>query len=181
MSSPTESSYVNESIPFPALSDETVRLILDRTNAAEQMIRLMKGEVWVVRKDEDGNPVGAWESRGDKMMNDEGIKTFTLLIYSTVTPDKLVTNISEDEVNRLVREMMSAVVDLVWERGDEFEIPAANRSYLIRLLEQNLFLSLSASRKGTLIKALRNQISRDEKVTYTPERQQPRFKLPFTQ
>src|SRR3990167_7968349 len=151
---PRHAEVVREQIPTPVISDEIWKLILDRSKTPEMLIHLLKGEVWVTRQ--KGNEVtGNWERKGEQMMNDKGIKFFTPFIYSTVMPDKLVTFITEEEVNRLVREMVWAVIAIIHERGDEFQIAASNRSYIVRLLEQNYFLSLTASRKGTILQALK--------------------------
>jgi hypothetical protein len=111
-------------------------------------------------------------------MNDEGIRFFTVLFYSSVTPDKLTTFITDQEVNRMMRHMMEAVIDVIVERGDEFQVPASNRSYVALLIEHSYFMALTASRKGTMLKALKPAYERRE--VYTPQKEPSQgFKLPF--
>jgi len=167
---------VHDELPIPAVSDEIWKLILDRTRVPESLIHMLKGEVWAVSYDKENNPVGKWEKRGESLMNEAGIRFFTPLIYSTVTPDKLATFLTEDEVNRMTREMMETIVQIIHEKGDEFEIPASNRSYVTRLLEQNYFLSLTASRKGTILEALKPMYERRE--IYTPQQKRRGLGLP---
>jgi hypothetical protein len=174
MPSPEEEQYpkgsgiVRETMPIPQISDEIWKLILDRNKTPEMLIHLIKGEVWVTRQ--KGKEItGAWEKRGEQLMNDKGIRFFTPFLYSTSMPDKLVTFITEEEVNRLVREMIYAIIAIIHERGDEFEIAASNRSYIVRLLEQNYFLSLTASRKGTILQALKPMYTRSEIYQQAPK------------
>ena len=166
-------NIVSEQLPLPPMSDELWKLILDRQHVPETLVHMLKGEVWEVREIiEDGSPVrkGSWVARGRSLMNDAGIRFFTPFIYSTVTMDKLTTKLTEEEVNRLVREMMSSVVTVIWERGDEFEIEAADRSYIVRMLEQNYFIGLTASRRGIMLDTINRGYHRDERVTVTPKK-----------
>lgn len=163
-------NVVSEQLPLPPMSDELWKLILDRQHVPETLVHMLKGEVWEVREagvDENGNPIrkGRWVVRGRPLMNEEGIRFFTPFIYSTVTLDKLTTKLTEEEVNRLVREMLSSVVTVIWERGDEFEIAASDRSYVIRMLEQNYFIGLTASRRGIMLDTINRGYNREERVT----------------
>jgi len=170
------SDYVYEDLPMGTATEEVWKLLLDRSQTAERMISLLKGEVVVPYKDAEGNPAWRMEKRGDPLMNEKGVRFFTPHIYSSCTPDKIATFISEEEANRLVREMSETLVDIIEERGDEFEIPASNRSYVLRLLEQNYFLALTASRQGTILKAITKGVERRE--YYAPMPKQKRFNWP---
>jgi hypothetical protein len=172
---PRNAEVVREQIPTPVISDEIWKLILDRSKTPEMLIHLLKGEVWITRQ-RDKEITGAWERKGEPLMNDKGIRFFTTFLYSSSMPDKLVTFITEEEVNRLVREMIHAIIYIIQERGDEFDIAASNRSYITRLLEQNYFLSLTASRKGTILAALKPMYTRQE--IYNPSQKERRFGMP---
>lgn len=166
---------VREEIPTPVMSDEIWKLILDRSRIPETIIHMLKGEVWIV-KDNNGQLVGSWEKRGEALMNDRGIRFFTPLLYSAITPDKLTTFITEEETNRMVKDMMESIIEVIWERGDEFEIPASNRSYVCRMIEHYYFLSLTSSRKGTILNALKPAYERKE--VYSPNPRPGKFKMP---
>ena len=168
-------NFVREEVPVPAVSDEIWKLILDRTKMPEMLVHMLKGEVWVTREVK-GEIVGNWEQRGDPLMNEHGIRFFTPMIYSIVTPDKLTTNISEDEVMRLMKMIMEPVIEVIHERGDEFGIPASNRKYVTRQIEWNLFMGLTASRRGTILAALKPMYERKE--IYTPQQKGGGFKMP---
>ena len=143
---------------LPAAPDEILRMILDRRKIPEAIVHMLQGEVWIEYL-KDGKVRGRWERRGEVLMNETGIRAFTPLIFSTVTPDKLATDISDDEVRRLTYEMMAAVVDMIEERGEEFGILPANRGYIVRLLEHNLFMGLTSSRNATILKTIERAYS----------------------
>jgi len=164
---PRESSIVREEVPVPAVSEEIWKLMLDRSKTAEMMIHTLRGEFWVV-KIENGKPIGTWEQKGDPLMNERGIRFFSSFIFSAMSPDKLVTFLTEEEVNRLTLEMVETLIAIIAERGDEFQIPAANRSFVLRLLEQYYFINLTSSRKGTMLQTIKPTYERKE--VYTPER-----------
>lgn len=170
------SDYVYEDLPMGTATEEVWKLLLDRSHTAERMISLLKGEVVVPMKNKDGTYSWRYEKKGEPLMNEQGVRFFTPHIYSSCTPDKIATLISEEEANRLVREMSETLVDIIEERGDEFEIPASNRSYVLRLLEQNYFLALTASRKGTILNAITKGVERRE--YYAPMPKQKRFNWP---
>ena len=169
-------NFVKEEVPTPMVSDEIWKLILDRSEIPETLIHTLKGEVLVTETDKDGIMKGRWEARGDPLMNEKGIRFFTPLLFSIVTPDKITTVITEEELNRMMREMMTALIDVIVENGDDFGIPASNRNYVMRILEWNMFMSLSGSRKGTMLQALR-QIYERREIT-SPAQKKGGLKLP---
>lgn len=162
------SNIISEDLPFRPMTDDIWKLILDRQHIPETLIHMLRGEVWVVTEesDSDGNPIqkGKWDKRGRPLMNEIGIRFFTPFIYSTVTPDKLTTKLSDDEVNRLVREMLLSIVEVMMERGDEFEVSASDRSYVVRLIEQNYYISLTGSRMATILDTLKPTMRREERI-----------------
>lgn len=165
---PTE-NFVTQEIPTPVQSDEIWKLILDRNRIPDAMIHMLKGEAWEDGL-KDGEPYGKWVQVGEPTMNERGIKFFTPILYSLVTPDKLTTFISEEEFNRLMKEFMTTIVYVIMERGDEFGIPASNRNVIVDMLEKYSVFSFSASRKGTILAALKPAYQRTE--TYAPMRPQ---------
>ena len=168
------SDYVNEEVPTPPISDEVWKQILDRRQIPESFIHTLKGERGTFTE-KDGYIYPSWESDGMPVMNDIGINVFKPFIYSVVTVDKLITRITEEEVNRLMRDMMKAIVKIIAERGDEFNIPPSGRNLVVQMFEQYCFMNLTASRRGTLIDVLKPTFERKE--VYTPQ-QRPRFKFP---
>ena len=174
-----ERQIISEQMPLPPMSDDLWKLILDRQSVPETLVHMLKGEVWEVREeliDGVATRKGRWVAKGVPLMNDTGIRFFTVLIYSTVTLDKLTTKLTEDEVKRLVREMIEEVIAVLWERGDEFGIEAAHRGFIERLLEQNYFIGLTASRKGIILETLNRGYSREERVT--SDGKKDKFQMP---
>jgi hypothetical protein len=168
-------NFVTQEIPTPVTSDEIWKLILDRNRIPDAIIHMMKGEAWEDGL-KDGVPYGKWVIVGEPLMNDKGIKFFTPILYSLVTPDKLTTFISEEEFNRLMHEFMDAIIYVIMERGDEFGIPASNRDVIIDMFEKYAVFSFSASRKGTILAALKPAYERKE--LYTPYKPQGGFRFP---
>lgn len=170
-----QGTYFQESLPAPQLDGEIWKLILDRSQIPENIIHTLKGEVWVTEKgiDERGEEVarGGWKVVGEPLMNDHGIRFFSTYLYSAMSPDKLATFLTEEEVNRMARDMTKAIILIIVERGDEFGIAPANRSFIVELLDHYYFSNLTASRKGTILNALKPMYHREEHTTVAPAQQ----------
>jgi hypothetical protein len=163
---------VNERIPIPPISSEIWKLLLDRSQVPEVMVHTLKGEVWVTEtvKGSDGRDtiVGHWEQRGEQLMNDDGVRYFSSFFYAAMSPDKLATFLTEEEVYDRAREMTKTIILIILEKGDQFGIKASNRKYVVRLLDDFYFMNLTASRRGTILNAIRQVYERHE--TYAPEK-----------
>lgn len=172
-----QSGYVHESLPTPPMDSEIWKLLLDRSQIPETMVHTLKGEVWTYDVDQDTGRAknGRWVVRGDPLMNDRGVRFFSSFLYSAMSPDKLATNVTDEEVKRMARDMSVAIITLIAERGEEFGISSANRTYIVELLDHYYFTNLTASRRGTILGAIRAGYERKE--VYSPA-QKPQFKLP---
>ncbi len=158
---------IEEQMPSP-VSEEIWKLILDRSKTYDIIIHLLKGETLVMQKNDDGDYIYNWVKTGEPLMNDMGAKYFSTVIYSCMTPDKITTFFSGDEVNGMVLDMMEALVDIIEEWGEEFSIAAANRNIIITLIEHFYFSNLTGSRKGTILDALTMGYERKE-IYSTPQ------------
>lgn len=169
---PTEGTVYDE-IPAPPVSDEIWKLILDRSSIPEVLVHTLKGEVWVTTIDpKTSRLTGRWERRGRAVMNEIGIRFFSPHIYSSMSPDKLATFFTDEEVKDRAREMAKTIILIIAERGDEFGVAASDRRYVVRLFDDFYFANLTASRKGTILNALRQIYERRE--TYVPEKKPKR-------
>jgi hypothetical protein len=164
---PTQRSSRDE-LPISPIPEDIWKIILDRQGIPENMVHMLRGEVGVPSISPSGKRYIKWEQRGDPLMNDIGIRFFTPLFYSATSPDKLVTNISDEEVNTMMKEMMMAVIYVIIERGDEFGIPPSNRSFVLLQIEHFYFMALTASRRGTILNVLKPTFKREE--TFTPQK-----------
>ena len=169
----SQAGTVSEQVPIPAVSDEIWKLILDRSQIPETMIHMLKGEVWVTSQDKDGNVSARWEPRGLPLMNETGIRFFSSFLYSSMSPDKLATRLTELEVNQRAHDMTKALILIVAERGNKFGIDPSNRTYIVRILDDFYFSNLTASRKGTILDALKPAYERIEH--YSPAKQSSSF------
>jgi len=160
---------VQEEMPVPPISEEIWRTILDRSMIPDVLIHNLKGEVWVKKINPKTNEVeGWWERKGEPLMNEKGIRFFSSFLYSAMSIDKITTFLTEEEVARLTHDMVETIIFIIGERGDEFGIDAANRRYIVDLLESFYFSNLTASRKGTILAALKPSYERKE--IYMPEK-----------
>jgi len=155
--------YIQEAFPTPPLDPEIWKLILDRSQIPEILIHTLKGEVWVTVQDDAGKVVsGRWEKRGEELMNDKGIRFFSSFLYSAMSPDKLATFITDEEAKMRAKIMYKNIIILIAERGMEFGITDANRTYICDLLDDFYFMNLTASRKGTILNTLKPMYERKE-------------------
>jgi len=170
------SDYVYEEMPTPVVSDEIWKLILDRSKIPGDLAHKLAGEVYIVKENKKGELIGRWVEAGKPLMNKEGIRFFMSILTSAMTPDKLATFLTELEVNRMAKDMTKTIIYIIAERGDEFEIDASNRSYIVETFDHFYFANLTSSRKGTILNALKPMYERKE--VYTPMPKQGRLKLP---
>ena len=160
-----------EELPLSPISDDILKLILDRQRVSLDMINMIKGVSFIVRKDDEtGKVYGEYVKTGDPIMNEKGINFFSTFFYSAMSVDKLTTNISEEEMSIMMKEMSFAITDVIAERGEEFGIDASSRSFLLLQIEHFYHMALSGSRRGTIINLLKPIMRREE--TYTPQQQQ---------
>lgn len=166
---------VNESIPFPPVSDEVWKMLLDRSLLPSNMAHMLSGEVWVT-EEVDGEMRAAWKPMGSPTMNKAGIRFFMSMMSSAMSPDKIATSLTEREVNQMACEMVKTIIYIIAERGDEFAIAANSRRYVVDLLDHFYFANLTASRRGTILNALKSAYTREERVTEMPR--QKKFSMP---
>lgn len=176
---PRQTDSSRDEIPTSPVSDDIWKLILDRQHVALDMINMLKGVSYIVKRDEKtGRVYGEYVRTGVPVMNEKGINFFSPMFYASMSPDKLTTNISDSEVSIMMREMMYSVIDVIAEMGDDFGIAASNRSFVLLQIEHFYFMALTASRRGTILNALKPTFRREE--TYTPQKKEHRGWNPLT-
>lgn len=161
---------VHEERPMPAISDELWTMILDRSTMAANIINLLKGYVHSYEY-KDGEVTVGWVQSGEKMMGDDGIRLFSTIIHSAITPDKLITHITEEEAGERSREMAKEIILIIAKRGKEFEINRDNWSIIRKIMDDYYFFAMTGSRRGTLIELIKPTYERKE--TITPRRDKP--------
>jgi len=171
-SSNPNTEFVEEQLPSP-VTEEIWKLILDRSKTYDIIVHLLKGEVMVPEQDKQGNTVWGWKRTRKSYMNNEGIGVFSSILYSAMTPDKVTTFLTDDEVNKLAFEMSITVVEIIEEQGGAFGIDAADRTLIVKLVDDFYFLNLTGSRKGTILDAL--TMGYERKEFYTPQDQKKGF------
>ena len=161
---------VHEERPMPAISDELWNMILDRSTMAANIINLLKGYVHSYEY-KDGEVTVGWVKSGERLMNDHGIRLFSTIIHAAITPDKLITHITEDEARERSREMDMEIILIIAKRGKEFFIKRDNWGVIRKIMDDYYFFAMTGSRRGTLIELIKPTYERKE--TITPRRDKP--------
>jgi hypothetical protein len=163
-----ERSHSKDELPISHVGDDIWKIILERQRLASDLINLYSGIVGIPDIDKNGKAYIRYERVGKPRMNEKGIQFFKPIIYSAMTPDKLVTNITDEEVKAMMKEFMYAFIDTIVEKREEFEIDPSDMSMLSVNTDHFYFLALSGSRRGTLLAVLKPTFKREE--TYTPQK-----------
>jgi len=157
-----------EEIPVPPISDDTWKLILDRSNVPMRIQHEFLGEMWVYDVDSYGKLIpgsGRWEEKGAPLMNEHGARFFTSVLISAMTPDKITTWLTDAEVSSMCASIRKTVIFLIGEREDEFEINPSDRRLILDIIDHYYFSNLTASRKGMMMRAMKPTIERRETLS----------------
>jgi len=168
--SSSQTTYTAEERMPRILTDDVLKMIIDRSSTYDSIIHQFRGDVLVPKEvSHDGKKrmMFVWEPGKDALMNKAGVDAFCSLLYNAMSPDKIVTNLSDEEVKDMAWEMVNVVIDLIEEKGEEFGIEPANRNIIVKLIDDFYFVNLTASRRGTIIDVLKQGYERKEVATQT--------------
>jgi len=168
-----ESYKRRESVPVGFPSEELWKFILDREKIPQRLMMQLKGFRYVYSEE-----AGKWvhEKIGDPWMNDKGVKWVISVISPYCEPTTTVTKLTKEEVNDMTKEIMNSVVAKFEQCWEEFKIRKSNLLAITRLIEQIIFLNLSASREGTILESIIPRYAIQE--IYKPEEKKSRWRFP---
>jgi len=171
------SDYVYEEAPA-YVSDEVWKLLLNRSPIARKIAHSLAGEMLIREEDEKGNVVERYVGTGEPYINKRGVLFFATLIESCTSADKIATFITDEEVRIRCLSFRDNVIFIIAERHEDFGIDPAHWSLVLEIIEDFYFFNLTASRQGTILKALKHGVERKEIYTPMPKQKQG-LKLPF--
>ena len=178
MEGDVESRHIREQVPIQQVSSEVLKFILDRRTIAETLKHQLKGETRVEVTGDDGEVKIEWRKTDEEMVNDLGARYLGSLLNHSLNQNMIASFITDDETKIFTEEFGHIVVDTIIERGNEFEVNAANRSTVVKIVEDTYFMAMTASRNGTLLKAIKPTVERKE--VYTPQKDdKPGFNWPL--
>ncbi len=176
---PRASDIVTEEVPMPLVSDEILKIILDRAEIANYIVNTFKGVVISGYAEDDAGVLKpVMEKSGIEYMNPEGIKFVRTFLHAAMSPDKLVTRLSEDEVLEMMKIEADMLTFMLGENAKRFGIDPSYRDFIFNTLLNFTFTNLTSSRRGTLLESVLKQ-GYERKEIYTPQapQKQKRFGL----
>ena len=147
---------IKEQIPYGVVSEELWKFILDREKLPDRVKHELRGDRYIYSKQ-------TWERAEKPRINDDGVDWIMSIISPYCDVAFTTTNLSKEEVNRFTKEMMWAIIGKFEQCYKEFGIADSDLLPVTRLIEQVIFLNLSASREGMIIGQIMPRYSREER------------------
>lgn len=160
-----ESGSVREDVPT-AISSNVLTYILSRQDLPERLMHLLRGNVYDFQKKK-------YVKRGDPLMNEKGIRWVGTFIDQYLGVDKIVTDISEEELKRICRDVRFDVVAKFYISWEMFDVKKSDLTPIVDIIDHFVFMNLSASRNATLLEFMKPTYKRLE--TYRPEQKKKRL------
>ena len=165
---PIEREDIESEVPYQP-SPDLWKMIIERQDIGSRLRHILSGDVEVN---------GKWESLGSPYANAKGIRWFMTVVSSYLSVDKLLTDLSEEEVNDMAMRIGFDVIDKIAMCWEEFDIKKSDMFTIVDIINDFVFTALSASREGTLLEAMKPTYRRLE--TYKPEEGKRKFSwIPF--
>lgn len=139
--------------PFQSITSELiqpedssfVQQTLDVTTIIDSIEHMLKGEVqlWSEKKD-----CWIWEPKGEKQMNEMGVKAVMTTISFHVNKDIILSTLTQDEIRTICNHLhVDLALQFVY-RSEEFGIKKANRNLLISSIMNLIYVTLKRAIKG---------------------------------
>ena len=154
-------TYVAEDIPTGYLHPDFMIWQLETSDILDELTHLLRGEF------REGDK---WVRRGERLMNEEGIRMIVTIVGSHLTKDKVLTDLDEEDIKRIAKEVRDDVVDLLTLKWKEYEIDKAHLSIIVDIVDHFVYANLRRSKEGRTIDYLKPMIKRIETVKAEKEK-----------
>jgi hypothetical protein len=159
---------VEGAAPVPT---ETVALELDTIGIIETVTNQLAGRIY----DPSTN---SYKEMGARMINELGEKELTTVLASYLSRDKILSNMTSDEIKETTKELSEALAIVLLLKYKAFEIDKANIMLVLRMIEHTVHTNLLRSKEGRTLDHIANIIKINEKAKEEGFHF-PRLSLPF--
>lgn len=173
MNEPSE-SVVNEEIfeevPTYLQSPDFFIYQLDNEEIIKRLAHRLRGEIW-------DTELNKWVEKGQRLMNDDGIRMLVTIVDSHLSKEKILTDITQEQVDRIASAMRFCLIHHLRMRWKSYNIDKSNLSIILNIVDHHIFCNISRSIGGRTLEYFKPTIKRVE--TIKPEKEGRGFNIPF--
>lgn len=148
--------------PF-IVTDNFMQYRLDSSDIIEEILHYLRGEVWDPKHK---NYVKKYE----RLCNDDGINAIASVLYSHLNKNIYTSDLEEEDINRIAREIRIAIAMLVSLYYHEFGIDEKYRKLIILEVDHQVYAALRRALEGGERNLIGRSVTRVETVQQLPER-----------
>jgi len=141
-----------------ALPKEIIELLLDSSLTIEKIRHNLMGEVLMTKTevDEQGNQFlkTIWEPIGEKVMCDIGVRAIVNILDTYIGADSATSNLTSEEISRIMTKLDKTLSRVIYERRDEFEIKESMMTLVKDGICDKVFLALKKSENAKFMESL---------------------------
>lgn len=137
-----------------AMPQEVLTLLLDQQMAIERLRHDLAGEILEVYKDENGMITTRWLEKGERKMNNHGIRFVTSVLSEYLSPSSATSDLEDDEIYMITREVAKFINGILYSKGKEFEVDPNYKTWILKSITHMIFIELKKSHNAMFIKAL---------------------------
>jgi len=145
---------------------------IDSSDIVIGLENLLRGRFW----DREKN---VWETKGDPLLNEDGIKMMLTIVASHLSKEKILTDVPKDQIYRMCRDMRLALIYHLMQKGNDYKVKKADMDLIIEIIDHYVYMNLSRSAEGRTLEYFKPTIKRIEKVTPSEEKRSMFGWLPF--
>lgn len=120
-----------------------------------------------------------WETKGEPMMNEDGIAQMLTIVASHLSKEKILTDVSKDHIHRMCRDIRLALVNNLTMKWKDYNIKKSDLDILLEIIDHYVFMNISRSSEGRTLEYFKPTIKRIEKVTPSEEKRSMFGWVPF--
>lgn len=145
------------------VSDNFMQYRLESSDVIEDILHYLRGEVWDSKKK-------VYTPKFEPLCNENGINTIAAILYSHLHKGVFTSDLEEEDILRIAKEVRKAVSMLVALYYKEFGIDEKYRDIVIQIIDHNVYVSLRRALRGGERDLLSKTVQRVEQFVHRPER-----------
>jgi len=145
---------------------------LDSSDIINSLEHLLRGEFWNTKDNK-------WEPKGEQLLNEDGIRMMVTIVASHLSKEKILTDVPQDQVYRMCRDMRLALIYHLTMKWDEYKIKKSCLDVIVEIIDHHIYTNLSRGVEGKTMDYFKPTIKRVEKITPSEEKRSMFGWVPF--
>ena len=160
--------YNDNFLPVPEMPSDLTRWQLSSEDILDKLEHSLRGEIWNEREQR-------YESKGQKLMNDEGIRSVLSIVESVVNKIAFLSNLEQDMIFMITRELGIDLIQLIHMKHNEYNIKAEHASLIVDKVTFLIYLGLQRAFMEGERKFLRTTEQRKYLIQENPKKEKKGF------